>query len=93
MSRTIFCHYDQCQCDGLDAVPYPGPIGQRIYAQIGQRAWQSWLNQQTILINEHRLSARERSHRAYLEKAMCAFLFGEPGPQTLPGPETDRATQ
>ncbi|WP_173644762.1 Fe(2+)-trafficking protein, partial [Xanthomonas euvesicatoria] len=36
MSRTVFCHYQQSDAEGLDFVPYPGELGQRIFAQIGK---------------------------------------------------------
>ncbi|WP_199916113.1 Fe(2+)-trafficking protein, partial [Xanthomonas fragariae] len=30
MSRTVFCQYQQSDTEGLDFVPYPGELGQRI---------------------------------------------------------------
>jgi len=75
MPRTVFCQYQQCSTQGLDFVPYPGELGQRIYAHIGQAAWNAWLAQQTMLINENRLSPRDPKHRAFLEAQLIKFLF------------------
>ncbi len=75
MTRTIFCEHTRQEAEGLDFVPYPGPLGQRIYAQIGKPAWASWLAHQTMLINENRLSPRDPAHRAFLEKQLEKFLF------------------
>jgi len=75
MSRTIFCHYQQCHTDGLDFIPWPGELGQRLYTQIGKTAWNAWLAHQTMLINENRLSPRDPKHRAFLEQQMIGFLF------------------
>ncbi|ATS21117.1 MULTISPECIES: oxidative damage protection protein [Xanthomonas] len=75
MTRTVFCHYQQSDAEGLDFVPYPGELGQRIFAQIGKTAWQAWLAHQTMLINENRLSPRDPKHRAFLEAELQKFLF------------------
>ena len=76
MPRTIFCEYEKHEAEGLDFVPYPGELGQRIYAHIGKHAWAAWLAHQTMLINENRLSPRDPKHRAFLEQELEKFLFG-----------------
>ncbi len=75
MARTVACQHSGTQAEGLDFVPYPGPLGQRIYANIGKPAWSAWLAHQTMLINENRLSPRDPKHRAWLEKELEKFLF------------------
>ena len=76
MARTIQCEYQKGEAEGLDFVPYPGELGQRIYAHIGKPAWNAWLAHQTMLINENRLSPLNPQHRAFLEGEMLKFLFG-----------------
>ena len=76
MPRTIFCEYAKGEAEGLDFVPYPGELGQRIYAHIGKPAWGARLAHQTMLINENRLSPRDPKHRAFLETELEKFLFG-----------------
>ncbi|WP_313415472.1 oxidative damage protection protein [Stenotrophomonas sp.] len=75
MSRTVFCQYEQRDAEGLDFVPYPGELGQRIFSNIGKKAWAAWLAHQTMLINENRLSPRTPEHRAFLEGELVKFLF------------------
>ena len=77
MSRTIFCTYLKREAEGLDRVPYPGELGQRIYAQISKPAWAEGLRHQTMLINEYRLSPIEPKARKFLVEEMEKFLFGE----------------
>jgi Fe-S cluster biosynthesis and repair protein YggX len=77
MSRNIFCVKLQTQAEGLDYPPYPGELGQRIYQSISKLAWQQWVNQQTMLINEYRLSTIEPEAREFLKKAMEQFLFSQ----------------
>ncbi len=75
MTRTVFCEHTREQAEGLDFVPYPGPLGQRVYAHVGKPAWAAWLAHQTMLINENRLSPRDPAHRAFLETELEKFLF------------------
>ncbi|SBV35757.1 protein that protects iron-sulfur proteins against oxidative damage [uncultured Stenotrophomonas sp.] len=76
MPRSVFCQYQQRETEGLDFVPYPGELGQRIFASIGKQGWAAWLAHQTMLINENRLSPRDPKHRAFLEEELVKFLFG-----------------
>lgn len=77
MSRTVYCEYEKRETEGLDFVPWPGELGQRIFARIGKAGWTAWLAHQTMLINENRLSPRDPKHRAFLEAEMVKFLFGD----------------
>lgn len=76
MSRTVFCTYLQREAEGLERVPYPGELGQRIYASISREAWQLWLRHQTMLMNEYRLTPIEPKARKFLVEEMEKFLFG-----------------
>jgi Fe-S cluster biosynthesis and repair protein YggX len=76
MTRSVFCEKEQRDTDGLDFVPWPGALGQRVYARIGKSAWAAWLAHQTMLINENRLSPLDPKTRAFLETEMEKFLFG-----------------
>lgn len=58
-------------------VPYPGDLGKRIYEHVSQAAWQEWLQHQTMLINEYRLTPIEPKAREFLEQEMEKFFFGE----------------
>ncbi len=75
MSRTVHCALLGQELPGLAFAPYPGELGQRIYNEISQQAWNQWLEQQTMLINEHRLSPINPEHRKFLEREMEKFLF------------------
>jgi Fe-S cluster biosynthesis and repair protein YggX len=76
MPREIFCTYLQREAEGLDRPPYPGELGQRIYASISKEAWQAWVRHQTMLMNEYRLSPIEPKARKFLVEEMEKFLFG-----------------
>jgi Fe-S cluster biosynthesis and repair protein YggX len=67
--------------EGLERPPYPGELGQRVFDNISKEAWQLWLQQQTILINENRLSLADPKSRVFLEEQMVKFLFEGGGTQ------------
>ncbi len=76
MARIIKCAKLGIETEGLDAPPFPGEEGKRIYEQISKQAWQEWLNFQTMLINEHRLTVFEPEAKAFLAQEREKFLFG-----------------
>ncbi len=77
MSRQVHCVRLNKEAEGLERVPYPGELGQRIFENVSKEAWQMWLQQQTMLINEYRLSPIEPKAREFLEAEMEKFFFGE----------------
>lgn len=77
MSHNIFCQKLQKEAESLDGPPYPGVLGQEIYAHISKEAWQLWVDKQTILINEYRLNLLDGQAREFLRKEMKKFLFNE----------------
>lgn len=64
------------EAEGLEAPPFPGEQGQRIYQNVSKNAWNDWLKFQTMLINEHRLTPFEPKNRKFLEQERDKFLFG-----------------
>ncbi len=77
MTRMVKCVLLGVESEGLDRVPYPGELGQRIYENVSKQAWQQWLAHQTMLINEYRLTPIEPKARKFLEEEMDRFFFGE----------------
>ena len=77
MSRMVQCVLRGEELEGLERVPYPGELGQRIYDNVSKAAWQQWLAHQTMLINEYRLTPIEPEARKFLEGEMEKFFFGE----------------
>lgn len=76
MSRTVQCVLLKQEAEGLDRPPYPGELGQRIYANVSKQAWAQWLKHQTMLINEYRLSPIEPKARQFLVAEMEKYFFG-----------------
>ncbi|RMG28601.1 MAG: oxidative damage protection protein [Gammaproteobacteria bacterium] len=83
MTRMVHCVKLGREAEGLDRPPYPGELGKRIFENVSKEAWQAWLRQQTMLINEYRLSPIDPKARKFLEEQMEKFFFGE-GAETPP---------
>lgn len=83
MARMVHCVKLGREAEGLDRPTYPGDLGKRIFENVSKQAWQQWLQQQTMLINEYRLSPIEPKAREFLEAQMEKFFFGE-GADTPP---------
>jgi len=84
MTRMVKCVKLGKEAEGLDRMPYPGDLGKRIFDNVSKEAWQMWMGQQTMLINEYRLSPIDPKTRTFLEEQMEKFFFGE-GAQTPEG--------
>ncbi|MCR9191276.1 MAG: oxidative damage protection protein [Gammaproteobacteria bacterium] len=77
MSDSVFCIKLQKDAEKLPAPPFPGDLGEKIYQHVSKDAWGSWLNHQTMLINEYRLSLIDPQAREFLRLEMKKYFFGE----------------
>ena len=84
MSRKVHCVKLDKEADGLKWITYPGELGERIFQQVSQEAWQMWLSHQTMLINEYRLNMLDTQARSFLLQECEQFLFGA-GSEKPPG--------
>ncbi|MDH5300127.1 MAG: oxidative damage protection protein [Gammaproteobacteria bacterium] len=82
MTRMVHCVKLNKEAEGLARPTYPGDLGKRIFDNVSKEAWGTWIKQQTILINEYRLSPIEPKARKFLEEEMEKFFFG--GDMTQP---------
>ena len=77
MARTVYCVKLGREAEGLEQAPYPGELGERILENVSKEAWQMWLQHQTMLMNEMRLTPIDPKARQFLEQEMEKFFFGE----------------
>ncbi len=77
MSRVINCVVLKREAEGLDRVPHPGELGQRIYNNVSKEGWKQWLDRLVIIINENGLSTADIKNLEVIEKHMIGFLFDE----------------
>ena len=74
--RTVFCAKLQRELPALDAPPWPGPLGQRIYEQISAEAWGQWEDRMKMILNEYRLMPWQKEAQELVARHMEEFFFG-----------------
>ncbi|MFW5451460.1 MAG: oxidative damage protection protein [Methylophagaceae bacterium] len=77
MAHIVQCVKLGKEAEGLDFPPYPGELGKKIYESVSKEGWQMWLGQQTMLINEYRLSLADPKSQQFLKEELDKFFFGE----------------
>jgi len=77
--RMVNCVKLGRELPGLDEAPWAGELGQRIYENISQEAWNLWMDYLRILINEYRLMPARKEHQDFIAQQMEQFFFGEGG--------------
>ena len=77
MARTVYCVVLGAEAPGMDRVPYPGELGQRVYENVSAEGWNQWIERQTMIINENGLSTIDPASLEILEQYMLGFIFKE----------------
>ena len=77
MSRMVTCVLLGGEREGLDRMPYPGDLGQRIFENVSKEGWKQWLERLTTIINENGLTTADVQHIELVEKHKLGFFFEE----------------
>ena len=85
MARMVLCRVLKREAPGLEEVPYPGDIGQRIFEEISHEGWRRLLEQLAVIMNDNHLSSADPASLSLIEQHMLGFLFNEGGSGELPG--------
>jgi len=75
--RIVNCVKFQKELPGLDAPPWPGELGQRIYENVSAQAWKMWEERMKMILNEYRLMPWQKEAQELIAKHMEDFFFGE----------------
>ncbi|HUY14701.1 MAG TPA: oxidative damage protection protein [Terriglobia bacterium] len=75
--RLVKCVKLQKELPGLDEPPWIGELGQRIYDNVSEQAWEMWLDHLRMLMNEYRLNPATKEAQEIIAQQMEKFFFGE----------------
>ncbi len=75
--RLVKCVKMQKELPGLDENPWPGELGERIYANISKEAWALWEERMKMILNEYRLMPWKKEAQTMMAQQMEEFFFGE----------------
>jgi Fe-S cluster biosynthesis and repair protein YggX len=77
VERTVFCVKLKRELPGLDAPPWPGALGQRIYEHVSAEAWEMWEERMKMILNEYRLLPFQKEAQVLVAKQMEEYFFGD----------------
>jgi Fe-S cluster biosynthesis and repair protein YggX len=75
--RTVSCVKFQKELPGLDAPPWPGELGRRIFEHASAEAWKMWEERMKMILNEYRLMPWQKEAQELVAKHMEDFFFGD----------------
>ncbi|MEO1174646.1 MAG: oxidative damage protection protein, partial [Myxococcota bacterium] len=74
--RRVNCVRRGKDLPGLKRRPYPGKLGERIFAEISAAAWDEWVEHSKMLINEYRINSADPEAMRLLMEQCEQFLYG-----------------
>ncbi len=77
--RMVFCAKLKQELPGLRRKPYPNELGERLYREVSQQAWDLWLEHSKRVVNEYRLDVMSPQGREVLLREAERFFFGDGG--------------
>jgi len=75
--RVVMCTKFQKELPGLETLPWPGELGQRIFENVSVQAWKLWEERMKMILNEYRLMPWQKEAQELIGKHMEDFFFGE----------------
>jgi Fe-S cluster biosynthesis and repair protein YggX len=85
--HKVFCAKLHQELPGLEEPPFDNPLGQKVYENVSQQAWNMWMDFCKMLLNEYRLNPARKEDQEVILKQMEQFFFGEgaaPPPEYVP---------
>ena len=76
MTRMVNCVKIGRELPGMDASPFPGELGDRIYENVSQQGWELWKEHQVLIINHYGLVLADPQARQFLMEQLEEFFFG-----------------
>jgi Fe-S cluster biosynthesis and repair protein YggX len=75
--RMVKCVKLGKELPGLEEPPWSGELGQRIYDNVSEQAWNLWAEHLKMLMNEYRLNLATKEAQEIVAQQMEQFFFGE----------------
>ncbi len=79
MSRIVHCVKLGKDLPGLEAPPWPGELGQRVFENVSADAWKMWEERMKMILNEYRLLPFQKEAQELVARQMEEFFFGQGG--------------
>ena len=76
-ANTVFFFFFQKDLPKMPHPPFPNKAGQALQETVSEKAWNDWLELQTMLINENHLSMMDPEAKKFLTEQRNKFLDNE----------------
>lgn len=73
-ANLVFCRKYQQNLPKLTNPPFPNAKGQEIQDTVSKKAWNEWIELQTMLINEKHLSMVDKDAKKFLSEQRELFF-------------------
>ncbi len=73
-ANMVFCRKYKQNLPKLANPPFPNKLGEELQKTVSAKAWQEWLEHQTMLINENHLSLIDPEAKKFLTEQRNKFL-------------------
>ena len=76
MPHMVKCVKFQKEMPGLEETPFDSPLGQKVYDNVSQEAWNLWKEHLKMIINEYRLNLADPQSQEMVAQQMEEYFFG-----------------
>lgn len=73
-ANLVFCRKYQEHLPKMPTPPFPNAKGEELQNTVSQKAWNEWLELQTMLINEKHLSMVDKDAKKFIAEQRELFL-------------------
>lgn len=77
--RMVMCRKLGKLLPGVNRKPYRNDLGQKIYDEVSQEAWDIWVKDSVKLINTYRIDLASKEGQAFMLKQAAIFFGFEQG--------------
>ena len=77
MSRMVNCIKLGREAPGMRWKPFNDEFGQKLFDNVSDEAWKSWLEHSKMIINEYRLDLMNPTAQKLLREQCEKFFYGE----------------
>lgn len=77
--RMVMCRMLKKELPGLKRPPFKNALGQRLFEDVSQEAWKTWLQESVRLINTYRIDLADPSGQEFLFKQTAIYFGYEEG--------------
>ena len=75
--RTVHCIKLHRDLPGLDRLPIPGKLGEKIYQNVSKQAFKMFAEHFKMIVNEYRLDLSSPATDKVYEEQLREYFFGE----------------